>query len=882
MSTDSFTFSNTLSKGSVYESDSIFKAYQDDALSRLADGVRPETISNEEIHRGDPILETYRVEDDAIHGGMGSVWRVHHMNWDTDLAMKRPQPRFFAEGSEQRKEEFIAECEHWIDLGLHPNIVSCYYVREIGGVPTIFSEWMDGGSLKDAIQSGRLYEGTAQQVQARLLDVAIQAARGLAYSHEKGLIHQDVKPGNILLTRDWDAKVADFGLAKAQSQLTDGRKPASSGYTLAYCPKEQEEGARPEPWMDVYAWAVTVLEMYAGRREWAQGSEVRGRMDAIMDGCRTPIPSELRIILSGAVDRAYSGFTRLLDRLEQVYGKACGHVYERPLPKTAAETSDSLNNWALSFLDLGKADEAEKLWQQALRTDAAGFYASYNYELWRWLHGQTSDTRFHDAIFRLGEPCAAAALARAKISLCRRKDMAEAQKCLGALEERWTVASFDREKLVQSWETWQQIQDTLPILPTDPFSEESKRIESKFLPPAGLPADHPRIKVRQGIPLHIEEADTGRILREMDVLTALNTGDEAEEWLQGYTREGGALLHAWFQYRRCIALPDPDILFSYEPAVIESYQQRRTAEEQAVREYTRAKTAWEAGHIPEAAQALDRSLKHGTLTLYEPAMELWTELGRYFPKKALVAAVPTAAVPAPDPLPTPDPSRVCQKEGDVFNQGWACISCDGVTELKLACSRLVARENLNGNTDAEFTYCLTAADVATGQAVFWIDPFFRVEEDDDSRPFSRYQIRMDVPGQLVLWSQYEAPKTMDILNLRQAQVRMALPGGYDLKNCADGVEIGGVLYSDRFTKYRPLYHADIVPCEKHNYRLIYEYELPDARPDADQATPTSSAPKPSEDQAKPGPARQETGSAPGESAPKKGLFAWLFGRRKGQ
>ena len=90
MSTDSFTFSNTLSKGSVYESDSIFKAYQDDALSRLADGVRPEAISNEEIHRGDPILETYRVEDDAIHGGMGSVWRVHHLNWDTDLAMKRP------------------------------------------------------------------------------------------------------------------------------------------------------------------------------------------------------------------------------------------------------------------------------------------------------------------------------------------------------------------------------------------------------------------------------------------------------------------------------------------------------------------------------------------------------------------------------------------------------------------------------------------------------------------------------------------------------------------------------------------------------------------------------------------------------------------------
>ena len=207
MSTDSFTFSNTLSKGSVYESDSILQAYRDDAASRLTNDT-PEAISNERIIKTDVILETYRVESDAIHGGMGSVWRVFHTGWNVDLAMKRPQPRFFAEGSDRRKEEFIAECEHWIDLGLHPNIVSCYYVREIGGVPTIFSEWMDGGSLKDAIQNGSLYRGMKSGsillsgsvpedvVQARLLDIAIQAARGLRYSHEKGLIHQDVKPGN--------------------------------------------------------------------------------------------------------------------------------------------------------------------------------------------------------------------------------------------------------------------------------------------------------------------------------------------------------------------------------------------------------------------------------------------------------------------------------------------------------------------------------------------------------------------------------------------------------------------------------------------------------------------------------------------------------------
>ena len=369
MSTDSFTFSNTLSKGSVYESDSILQAYRDDAASRLTNDM-PETISNERIIKTDVILETYRVESDAIHGGMGSVWRVFHTGWNVDLAMKRPQPRFFAEGSDRRKEEFIAECEHWIDLGLHPNIVSCYYVREIGGVPTIFSEWMDGGSLKDAIQNGSLYRGMKSGsillsgsvpedvVQARLLDIAIQAARGLRYSHEKGLIHQDVKPGNILLSRDWDAKVADFGLAKAQSQLTDGEEPASSGYTLAYCPKEQAAGAMPEKWMDVYAWALTVAEMYLGERPWATGAEAPSLLKARLPEARVKLPKGLGDLLIRCLSERVDGFAELEPLLVRCYRETARRPYPRPDLGREEETDAALNNRALSFLDLGRKQDA--------------------------------------------------------------------------------------------------------------------------------------------------------------------------------------------------------------------------------------------------------------------------------------------------------------------------------------------------------------------------------------------------------------------------------------------------------------------------------------------------------------------------------------------
>ena len=67
---DSFSISNTLSRDSIYESYSILRAYQDDAASRLADGCKPEALSNERIRKGDLLLETYRVEGDAINGGI--------------------------------------------------------------------------------------------------------------------------------------------------------------------------------------------------------------------------------------------------------------------------------------------------------------------------------------------------------------------------------------------------------------------------------------------------------------------------------------------------------------------------------------------------------------------------------------------------------------------------------------------------------------------------------------------------------------------------------------------------------------------------------------------------------------------------------------------
>jgi serine/threonine protein kinase len=106
---------------------------------------------------GQVILGLYEVLGLLGEGGMGRVYRVRHRGWNTDLAVKSPRPEFFA--SAGGAESFEREAETWVNLGLHPHIVSCYYVRRLGGIPRVFAEYVEGGSLKDWIESDKLYEG---------------------------------------------------------------------------------------------------------------------------------------------------------------------------------------------------------------------------------------------------------------------------------------------------------------------------------------------------------------------------------------------------------------------------------------------------------------------------------------------------------------------------------------------------------------------------------------------------------------------------------------------------------------------------------------------------------------------------------------------------
>ena len=362
---------------------------------------------------GDMILGTYRVESEPAMGGMGAVWRVHHTGWKVDLAMKRPRPEAFQ--TQAQKSNFIDECRHWINLGLHPNIVSCYYVRELEGIPTIFSEWMEKGSLESHIKDGTLYVGTEEEVQERLLDIAIQFARGLRFAHENNLIHQDVKPDNLLLSDGWIAKVSDFGLAKARTMLTllDGTATEleidpdatmlspSGGRTPAYCSPEQAAAQLLTKRTDIYSWAVSVLEMYLGGKPWSHGRELTGPL--VGTACRDyfemceehPLPKALQDLLEKCLrkdpDERPHDFGETEDALLTIYRTRTGRDYPRRAPKSTSDTADSLNNRALSYADMGMPEEALKLWRQAAALDMEHIPARFNRALFQARSGYQYD-----------------------------------------------------------------------------------------------------------------------------------------------------------------------------------------------------------------------------------------------------------------------------------------------------------------------------------------------------------------------------------------------------------------------------------------------------------------------------------------------------------
>ena len=350
---------------------------------------------------GDLIDGRYEIRQVFESGGMGVVYRVYHRLWDMDLALKQPRIELSPDGN--RVNAFRRECELWSNLNPHPHVVTCYYVRTINRVPCVLTEFLDGGSLSDWISSRRLYSGTEENALARILDIAIQAAWGLEHAHVAGLVHQDVKPGNILVMADGTAKITDFGLADLAggnigSGISDSPSDgfvSANGMTPAFCSPEQAKKERLSFKTDIYSWAVSVLEMFTGEVTWANGIAARYALDEIRD--RAPaadIPAipvavfDLLVdCLSEKPERRSGVFREIADRLQNVYLDIFEEPHERMRPDTDLAALDACNNRALNLLDLGHPkDEVERLLLSVLEKDPQHRQAAENLALIRAGH----------------------------------------------------------------------------------------------------------------------------------------------------------------------------------------------------------------------------------------------------------------------------------------------------------------------------------------------------------------------------------------------------------------------------------------------------------------------------------------------------------------
>jgi serine/threonine protein kinase len=353
------------------------------------------------------ILETFG------GGGMGLVHRARHLAWNIDVAIKHPRKEFLL--TQRQIDEFQSECTTWASLGLDPFVATCYYSREIGGLPCVVAEFLPGGSLQDAIQRRELYQGDEDECLSRILTIAASTAWGLSRAHQARLLHCDVKPGNMLLTDHGTAKIADFGLAIAfrPSKL----EAKAAGLTVAFASPEQIRAEPLTPAADVWSWAASMLAMFTGGVTWesgvACGAVLAGFMDEGGKAYRIPpMPGSFAALLGECLhftpDARISDFGQIAERVcqcyEEIFGEPC------PARKQDLEliSADSLNNRAVSRFDLGDIAEVHRLLDEALTVDPLHPEANFNSALLGYTSTRKVSQSFLDGLeqvtqFDLGE-----------------------------------------------------------------------------------------------------------------------------------------------------------------------------------------------------------------------------------------------------------------------------------------------------------------------------------------------------------------------------------------------------------------------------------------------------------------------------------------------
>jgi serine/threonine-protein kinase len=240
---------------------------------------------------GGRTLGRYEIVAELGKGTMGTVYKAVDPLLDRTVALKTISVSADDPEMAEYKARLFQEAKAVGGLN-HPNIVTVYDVGESDDVPYLAMEFLEGQELAALIAEGRPL--SVEQA----IDVAVQMSEGLAYAHEHGVIHRDVKPANVMIVRGGLVKIADFGIARMRTaQRTDG--PAALG-TPRYMSPEQVLGKRADHRSDIFAVGVVLYEMLTGTAPFA-GADLNAILFQIVN-LVPPAPSSLNAASPASLD----------------------------------------------------------------------------------------------------------------------------------------------------------------------------------------------------------------------------------------------------------------------------------------------------------------------------------------------------------------------------------------------------------------------------------------------------------------------------------------------------------------------------------------------------------------------------------------------------
>jgi len=255
----------------------------------------------------------YRIETRLGRGGMGEVWRAYDLKLRVDVALKAMHADILgSRGPEMLRREVRTAREV-----NSPNVCRIFDLIEVEERELISMEYIDGTTLRSILET----RGPLDLAEAR--EIALQFLAGLEAIHKAGLVHRDVKPENIMITRAGRVVLMDFGIAKG---VTDRAAVTVAG-TPAYMPLEQLHGETADPRADVFATGVVLLEMIA-----PEGAGAQGERESLWHGIRREPPVLPESIWTPVIKKAISKDPR--DRYPSASAIA------RALEETAARVED--------------------------------------------------------------------------------------------------------------------------------------------------------------------------------------------------------------------------------------------------------------------------------------------------------------------------------------------------------------------------------------------------------------------------------------------------------------------------------------------------------------------------------------------------------------